>query len=344
MKREFEVFKVILVILLATMPASTTYTLHNYSFGSGGAATSTSTNYSISGLSGEQNGVTVTSPNFSTKPGNNNSQTANVPTITISNPSSYYNELLIVIGTQNNPSDTLYVVEISTDNFATNINYIKSDNTIEVSPTYPTDYRTYSGWGSAGGTVIIGLTPSTTYYVRASAIQGKFSQSAYGPVSSVATVNPQLSFSVSPTTSNFGNLNAGSVITSSPNGSLTFATNADSGGNIYIASQNAALYSARILSSITSATTNLTSATSGYGVQDSSPTQTSGGPLTSVSPYNGSSNNVGALSATFQPLLTSAGPVFGGTATLLIMAKASNVTPAAPDYTDILTLVASGAF
>ena len=36
------------------------------------------------------------------------------------------------------------------------------------------DYQTYALWGDTGGILIAGLAPSTTYYVKVKAMQGKF--------------------------------------------------------------------------------------------------------------------------------------------------------------------------
>lgn len=335
-----------IVALLAGMPASPTYQLHNYSFGSGGTASSSSTTYGVNGTTGQQSSLQVNGTTYNAQPGNNYSQNANVPTITIANGNNYYNKLLVTIGTQNNPSDALYAVAISTDGFSSTTNYVKSDSTVGTTLVYPTDYRTYAGWGSGSGVFVIGLSPSTTYTVKAKAIQGKYTESSYGPTSAVATVTPQLSFSVSPATVDLGTLSAGSVATASPNGSITFATNAESGGNVYLASQNAGLKSSLVAPTIASATADLSSGsvTQGYGAQGSGATQTSGGAFTTVSPFNSSANNVGGLTTGFQPIFTTPGPVFGGSAAVVIKAKSSVITPAAPDYADILTLIAAAAF
>lgn len=341
-----EMFSIVLGALLAALPASSNFQLHNYSVGAGGAATSSSTNFGVNGTAGEQSSVTVSSSNFADNGGNNGAQQANVPIVTITNPSNYYNKLKIVIDSQNNPTDATFAVAISTDNFTTT-NYVKSDSTVGSTLVYPGDYRTLASWGGGGGALVIGLTAHTTYYVKAKAIQGKYSESAYGPVSNVATANPQLTFSLStssqpspPFSIAVGILLAGTVVTAPDTANVAMTTNGEQGGSVYIADSNAALTSVAIPSAtIPSSTADLTAASHGYGAQVASATQ-----LTSTSPYNGASNNVGILSSTIRQILGAVAPVTAGSATISIMAKAASSDAAAPDYKDILTLIAAASF
>src|SRR5947209_8434106 len=103
--------------LFAAMPASSNYQLHNYGYGSGGTANSTSSNYGLNGISGETSGVQSTSTNYKVRSGNNNVQQSNVPTITLTNGSNYYDKLKFIVGNGSNPTDTKFVIAISTDNF-----------------------------------------------------------------------------------------------------------------------------------------------------------------------------------------------------------------------------------
>lgn len=330
--------------MLAALPSSSNYKLNNYGFGNGGTSNSASTNYNVNGLTGEQSTVKTSSGNFSDNGGNNGIQQANVPTVAISNPSNYYNKLLLVLDTQGNPSDTLYAIAVSTDNFSTT-NYVKSDGTIGGSLAYPSDYRTYASWGSGSGSLVIGLSATTTYYVKAKAISGKFTESAYGPVASASTVGPQLSFSVSPSSLAIGTLLPGTVVTAAMTIDLAIATNGEQGGAVYIADSNGALTSSVYPSaSISSATDDLGTAGNGYGMQVASSSQTSGGPLAAQSPYNGSGDNVGIVSSLIRKILDAPAPIVGGTGSINVKAKAAAIDAAAADYADIVTLVASGSF
>jgi len=152
-----------------------------------------------------------------------------------------------------------------------------------------------------------------------------------------------MTFSVSPSSINMGNLLAGSVISASTNISVSFATNAASGGNVYIAGANNGLRSTATSSTIPAVSADLSTQNSGYGVQGLTASASSG-TFSIVSPFNGSANNVGAPSLTFQPIFTTSGALIGGSATGVVKAKSAATTPAAGDYQDVLTFVASASF
>lgn len=336
----------------AAFPATSTYQLNSYGFGSGGVANSTTSTYALEGIGGEVGGQTSSTLNYNAKPGFTETQQANVPKVTLSNPSNYYDKLKFVIDQQGNPNDAKYALQISTtSDFSSNINYVKSDLTIGPSLTLA-DYQTYSVWGGASGANIIGLSPSTTYYLRAKATQGKFTESGYGPSSSAATAGASLSFCLysgancgaGGSSVAFGVVLPASVTNSPNNIGLDFATNADLGGRVYIYSVNGGLKTTQANYTITSATADLSSVSEGFGAQIASVSQGSGGPLNKVSPYNGSSNNVGLLSTSINTILSSPAPLTGGTAAIQLKAKASNTTPAATDYSETLTLIAAATF
>lgn len=332
--------------ILLAFPASTNYQLKSFEFGAGGG-TPNSSNYYMEGILGEVSGK-QSSTNYKADSGLIFVQNANVPTITLSNPSSWYNKLKFVIGPENNASDTTYAIAISDDNWATT-EYIQDDNTI--GPTLGIeDYQTYTNWGGASGENVIGLTPNTTYKVKAKALQGDYTESAYGPESSAATsavtltfdidVGPTHSESAPPYVVPFGSLSIGSVNTATDKVWVDLSTNADYGAYVYIRDANAGLKSTALNYTITSSSTNLASANEGYGVRGDT---TSG--LTFLSPYNGASDNVGVVDTTVRELLNSGGAaVSGGWASFLLKVKPSATTPSASDYTDTLTIVASATF
>ncbi|MBX4197497.1 hypothetical protein KW801_03000 [Candidatus Saccharibacteria bacterium] len=348
MERQLMLWKslLILTIVFGALPSTTNYQLNSYGFGSGGTANSTTPTYSLEGISGELSGQTSTTSTYSLKPGFIETQQANVPKIaTFDNGSGrYYNKLHFIIDEQSNPSDALYALQISTtSNFSSGVNYVKSDLTI--GPTLVVaDYQTYSAFGGASGTNIIGLTPSTTYYLRAKATQGQFTESGYGPSASASTVNPSISFTISPTTVSMGNLLPNTVTDATSSISLTFDTNANSGGDIYLSGQNSGLYSATTSNTITAVSGDLSSLSRGFGARVTSTGQTSGGPLSALSPYNGSSNNVGLTDSTIRKMITTSAQVNSGTASVLLKAKVIGSDPAANDYKEILTMLASASF
>jgi hypothetical protein len=347
--------------IFASLPTTTNYSLQSYGFGSGGGSTSTA-NYSLEGITGELSGQTTSTSNYSTLPGFIQTEQANVPKVTLTNPSSYYDKLKFVIDQQGNPSDALYALQVCvgadfspTSSSPTcpggTIQYVKNDHTLGSTLTLA-DYHIYTAWGGAGGTTIIGLTGSTTYYIHAKATQGQFTESGYGPSSNAATVAQQISFCLYTSgscggggnTIAFGNINVNSVNTP-PTDTLgtDFATNADNGGSVYIYSLNGGLKSASSGYIITSATANLASV-AGFGAQILSVSQSSGGPLTKVSPYDGSSNNVGALSTTVSTLLNSTAPLTLGTASTQLQVRPDTLAVPKSDYLETLTVIAAASF
>jgi hypothetical protein len=336
------------LLFFAANPASSSYTLKSYDFGSGGTDSSTSSNYAVNGASGSQSGDPASSATYALKSGETPTQDTNVtPKPTLTNPDGYYDRLKLVLNTGGNPTDTIFLIAISSDSFAT-IRYVQTDNSIGASYSI-TNYQTYTSWGGASGFYIMGLTQGTTYEVKVRPLQGKFTEAAYSPKSdAIATLTPSLSFGIATTLTGsppflvgFSSLSPSSIFAGDADGTLSLSSNAKLGGTVYIKSLNAGLKSTRAGFTVNSATTDLTSATTGYGAQVTSATQTTGGPFTSLSPYNGASNNVGILTATLQPLLLSANPVFGATATIRFKAKTDFDTPAETDYTDTVTVIAA---
>lgn len=337
-------------LLFATMPSSTNYQLHNYNYGSGGTANSTSTNYSLNANTGGTNNVQSTSTNYKARSGNNNTQQANVPPApTFTNPASYYDKLKFVLNTGNNPTDTKFAIAISTDNFVTT-KYVKSDDTVGTTLTSG-DYQTYAAWGGASGQNVIGLTPATTYKIKVTAIQGKFTQTEYGPTATAATVTPSITFSIftdsnptPPFVTSFGQLLPATVTSAADKIWANLSTNADSGAMVYLSSVNAGLRSPSKSFTLSSATANLGAVSTGYGAQGFSTTQTSGGPLSIVSPFNVSAQNVGVITTGAQAIFSSTAPITGGSGSFKLMAKASSQTPSSSDYSDTLTVVAAASF
>lgn len=354
MLSEISTFLIGGAVFFAQLPSTSNYKLNSYGFGSGGTSNSSTATYSLEGISGEFSGETATTSTYNIKPGFIETQQANVPTVTLSNPSNFYDKLRLIIGQQNNPSDAKYALQISaTSNFSSNINYVKSDLTIGPTLTL-SDYQTYASWGGASGVNIIGLNPSTTYYLRAKATQGNFTESGWGPSSSAATVGAQLSFDIDvaatdtetspPYALAIGSLIANTVVTGTNKIWFDLDTNANSGGKIYVYSQNGGLASAAKSYTISSATADLSSASEGFGAQSSSSTQSSGGPITATSPYNVTSDNVGILNSTIREIYSSPAPITGGRTSFSLKAKSRTITPASDDYSETITAIAAGNF
>lgn len=339
-----------LLSLFAQLPASSNYKLDSYGIGSGGTPDSSSSTYRLEGISGEQSGGQSASSSFKVGPGFIFSEQANVPAApTFTNPANYYNKLHFVIDTGSNPSDSLFAIAISDDDFVTT-RYIQNDNAVG-STLGLEDYQTYADWGSGTGEDVVGLTPNTTYKIKVKAISGDFTESGYGSAASASTVNSTLSFSITtdsqgspPFSISLGNLSGGVVSTSSDHINVVFATNGSNGGNVYVYDSNSGLDSASAGDTIASATADLSSAPSGYGPRSTSATQSSGGPFTALSPYNGAGDNVGVVDTVIRIIYNSSGPVVSGSGSFVLKAKPTVLNKAAGDYADTITLIAAGQF
>ncbi len=338
-------------VFFAVSPSSSNYVLPSYDIGSGGAANSTSSSYSLNGTAGLQTGGPLNSTSYSLTSGENPTQNANVPPApTLTNPSNYYNQLLLVLNNANNPSDTKFLVAISSDNFVTT-QYVQNDNSIGGSSSLSV-YRTYASYGSGSGFLILGLSPSTTYKVKVKAIRGNFTESGYGPTTAgVATSAQTLSFGITttltstpPFTANFSSLTLNSVVTANADINVSLDTNGLLGGAVYIKGNNTGLLSSSQSYTITSTSTDLSLAAKGYGAQVISTSQTSGGPLTGLSPYNGTLDNVGILSNTLQQFVSTSAPVTGAAATLRLKAKTDITVPVTNDFADTLSIVAAVSY
>lgn len=338
-------------LLMAALPSSATYKLNSYGFGSGGTANSTSTNYGLNGTTGEVAG-TGTSTNYKAGAGEKSQKQANVPLVTMVNNDNWYNKLLVTIVPQNHPSDAKFGVAISKDNFVTT-QYVKSDFTVSSTHSL-TDYLSYAAWGSGAGQEVRGLIPGTVYSVRASAYRGKYTESAYGPMATASTSNAQLAFDIDVSTTdsstsppyalNFGNLGAGTVTDSPKRIWVSFDTNGESGGSVYMSGKNSGLTSTAVGYTIGSVTGDLAALAEGFGAQGVTATQALGGPFSLVAPFDGTGTNVGTEDAVIREVFSATNPVTAGRGSLVLKAKTKVMTPPSPDYTETITMVCSVNF
>jgi hypothetical protein len=164
-----------------------------------------------------------------------------------------------------------------------------------------------------------------------------------------ATVPQTFSFALSANTDALGTLSTGSVTTSPTPRTVTISTNAQFGWMVWAREDsNAGLYSATSTTSLDSTAgtaTNLAAGTAGYitGVTD-----TDGGApgtITVVSAFDYDIATDGAgLDNTLRLIASSNGTANADILTLRNQAAISNVTPAATDYTDTITIVGAGLF
>lgn len=219
-------------------PSSSHYQLQEYGFGAGGATNSASTHFSVNGVVGEVENGRPASAHYQSGSGFTYTMQSNVPSIpTLTNPSnSYYDRLKIVLNpSASDVSDVKYAVQISTTaGFSSGVLVINTDGTTSSTLT-TSNFQSYTAWSGSSGFFVTGLSPNTTYYVRAKSVKGNFSESAWSPATSgVATVNPSLTFSLSSNAITFNNLNAGNAYTdTSKSTTLTTSTNAYNGYTVY---------------------------------------------------------------------------------------------------------------
>ncbi|HWY79147.1 MAG TPA: hypothetical protein VNW29_02200 [Candidatus Sulfotelmatobacter sp.] len=321
-------------------PTSPHYIFKDYNFGgSNGAANST--NYSLLGTVGEGVAGKTNSPNYSLGDGLAFTLNAYVPPApTITNPANYYNKLNLVINAGSNATDTKFAIAVSPDNFTATTKYIQTDYTLGGTAIW----QTKATWGATGFT-IIGLTPGTTYTAKISALQGNFTQSAFGPTAQATTVSPTLSFSLSQNSVSIGQLNPATVVTAPATVTVTVSSNGTNGTVVYLNDSSNGLFSTATNYTIAAVNGDLGSLSEGYGIRGASTSQTSGGPMEILSPYNGIGTTVGNVTTTKQAIFDSSNqPITTGQALFEIKAKASNITKAATDYTDTITLVTAATF
>lgn len=344
---------VVMAVFLWALPVSTNYQLESYEFGGGGGV-SESSNYGIQGIVGDGQG-SASSSSYGINSGLSYEQNANAPTVVLENNGSWYNKLLVKIGSENNASDTTYAIAISDDNFVTT-EYVQDDNTVG-SVLGGEDYQTYSAWGSGSGEYIIGLTPNTTYSVKVKALQGKYTESAYGPAASAATTNVSLTFdldiggssdpgeSAYPYFVSLGQLTPGSIATATNRIWVDLSTNSEAGAYVYIYDQYGGLRSSNYNYTISSVSNDLTGVSEGFGVQVETVGESSGGPMVAIAPYNGGGDTVGIVNTTIRELFsTSSTQISSGRGSFLMKTKPGTTTPASGDYTDVFTLIASSTF
>lgn len=336
-------------------PTSESFKMVNFGFGGGGTASSSSTNYSLFGLIGQVEHGSPSSENYFLGAGLEYTIQASVPAApTFVNPDDWYNKLKLTINRGgNDPSDYEYAIRVASG--SGQFQYVQNDNTL--GPDLgDEDWQSYSSWGGSSGFNIIGLYPGTTYSAQVVARQGDFfTQFMWGPSAVTSTVNSTLSFDLdiaaadsetsAPYTINIGSLSPGIVITATNKVWVDVATNATNGALVYIKGTNTGLLSSVVNYTIDAVSNNLSSVPEGYGAQNSTISESAGGPMQAISPYDGASNNVGILDTAKRTIYDSSGAaVEGGRVSFSIKAKASDTTPAANDYADILTVIATGSF
>jgi hypothetical protein len=201
----------------------------------------------------------------------------------------------------------------------------------------------YSGTVTTGGTVDSGTFSTTTLSSDQITVQ--------------ATVPQSFAFSIGATnTDNLGTLATGSV-TKTTGGSERYAnvdTNAASGWQVWAKDSNAGLKSTAaggytIGSGQSSASVGagvsrtLTTGSDGY-VTGITTSKASGPAITVPAAFQGSANTGAGLDTTLRTMASSTGPTQTGHVIFTNNATIGTLTPAASDYSDLITVVGAGMF
>ncbi len=302
---------------------------------SGGSGTGTSSSF---GLTADINPFSdlADSNNFRQELGYNPRLQAFTPyPATLANSQNYYDRLLLTVDDANNPSDTLFVVIVSDDDFST-FQYVQNDGTLGL-VLGSEDYRTYTSWGGGSGSFILGLNQSTTYKARVKALNGDFTETGYSSDSNEATTTvPFVNMSLNESILTLGTMNVNSI-------SQTTSVNVRVNTNAYLGYQlsvsdlgngvNGGLYNG-VSYTIPSADMTLTAGVEGYGAQASSST------ATVDAKYDVAGDQVGALELASNNLSLNTAAVTDEDTTVLFKAAMSPSTTAG-EYTDTVYFTVS---
>lgn len=167
-----------------------------------------------------------------------------------------------------------------------------------------------------------------------------------------ATVPPYLQFTLSGNTDTLA-LDAGAIVSSGSARTVNIKTNSANGWVGWVKSLNAGLSSVNTGTTIASGgsvdgtPTTLTAGSEGFGLDASTITDsvTAGtGTVFVDGEYNGSSNQVGTLTTSYNRFAYADGPTDDDFVTLRLRSTISALTKAASDYTDTLFVIGAGNF
>lgn len=240
------IFSLIFGLVLAPLNSLGVMQSENYKIKyetiSGGEGPERSANYQLSQSVGEIGEDQERSTNYIIGGGQAFGIMSNLPPApTLVNDGSppYYNKLRFTINSGNNPSDTLFAIAITDDDWATT-QYIQNDNSVG-DTLGSEDWQTYQNWGGSAGELVTGLEPETTYKIKVRARQGDFTMTGWGPESAeAATSLLSLSFSISTNALDFQTLSPAAIstvnynVTTSTNGERGYLTTIVEDGNFRI--------------------------------------------------------------------------------------------------------------
>ncbi len=274
-------------------------------------------------------------------------------------PSGCYDRARFEIDAQGNPTDTLYGVEISTDNFITNRMCIDGSTFRPdlISNCNISDFRTKSDWESPAFN-ILGLNPNTTYYLRITAIHGDFTQSDYSSIKNATTGIASITFdidiapeanttaeSASPYAISFtgdSKIIAGAAASTATDLIWLDLGSSSFGGTAILGySKNGGLYSPTTTEIITSSDINLDNALAeGFGLQSYyisfNNTSSYYGAITATTSYAGTGNTVGGVLTASRKIYESNKIVVDGRVGMYAKARVNTTKTPATDYSETI--------
>lgn len=292
--------------------------------------------------------------------------------VTVCGYAGCYNSARFEIDTQNNPADTLYGIQISTDNFVADVQQIDGTTGSPKALASQTlaDFKTATAW-ELDTLNIKGLETNTQYWLRISALHGDFTESSYSPIVTATTALPSVQFDIDIATisglatetappytiafdADYKLYRGGGVQTPLNQIWLDLNSNSTRGAVIMQRGENGGLYSANQNYTITSITADLATANEGFGLQnyDYSGSNTycgnvnggGNGELANVSVLSDyealSSHSVGVVDTAYSKLYDANGPTMDCRMSLKLKARASLNATADTDYTETLTIIA----
>jgi hypothetical protein len=285
--------------------------------------------------------------------------------ITVCGPTGCYNNARFEINAQTNPSDTLYGIQISDDDFSTDIRYIdgqtfkpKTRDLIDIN-----DYKTKSVWESEVRN-IKGLEQDTQYWIRITALHGDFTESEPSQTATATTALSTVTFDIDIEDETGTAAETGApysisftterrlVVSGPPQTAenliwLDTETNGLGGFAILQSGLNGGLFSSTESYTVTSATVDLNSTTEGFGLQSFYTAETYGlgsgngslGVIDVSTGYDGTGNYVGEIQTTLSKIYETDAPTLQGRVGIKLKARASTSTPPATDYSEEITLI-----
>lgn len=281
--------------------------------------------------------------------------------VRVCGPNGCYNRARFEIDAQSNPTDTVYGIQVATVSDFSSYKYISGTTGALIAPLTRTisDYKTKTSWESTSIN-LTGLKPNQQYWIRATALQGDFTETEPGPSATATTALPTISFDIDIA-------NTSGAPASDPPHRVSFTlplgmvrrannliwlnVNTNSTGGIELNTKGLNGGLLKTPSIITSATANLAVASKGFGLQQYSSSQLyqngSGngelGTFTVASNYNQGGDNVGIVPQTPTNALiySSTAPLHTAKAGVYVMGK-SDTSIIAGTYSETITFTLFG--